>query len=151
MRWVHIKSFWTPKVDSILKLSNCYVTTRTTHFPHEGPNVHPGVGDRPWNLARVFYEPLPRRCRLFIFLFSPEFLDHLRPMTMETRCSRVIFPNYKKKRNRLKDTLVPPLWGTREKKVCFSRIICSRCCTRRNMRFHVENCQHADRKQLTRR
>ena len=33
----------------------------------------------------------------------------------------------------------------------FSRIICSRCYTRRNLRFHVENCQHADLKQLTRR
>ena len=32
-----------------------------------------------------------------------------------------------------------------------NRIICSRCCTRRNLRFHVENCQHADHKQLTRR
>ena len=28
----------------------------------------------------------------------------------------------------------------------YSRIICSRCCTRRNLRFHVENCQHADKK-----
>ena len=43
------------------------------------------------------------------------------------------------KRNRLKDTLVPPLWGTREENACFSRIICSRCCTGRNLRFHVEN------------
>ena len=31
------------------------------------------------------------------------------------------------------------------------RSICSRCCTRRNLRFHIENCQHADQKQLTRR
>ena len=54
-------------------------------------------------------------------------------------------------KNRLQDTLVPPLWGIREKNVCFSRIICSRCCTRRNLRFDVENCQHADQEQLTRR
>ena len=67
----------------------------------------------------------------------------LRPMTMETRCSKVIFPNYSKKKP-AEDTLVPPLWGTREENLCFSRIICSRCCTRRNLRFHVENCQHAD-------
>ena len=39
----------------------------------------------------------------------------------------------------------------RGEKVCFVRIICSRCCTRRNLRFHVENCQHADQQQLTRR
>ena len=39
----------------------------------------------------------------------------LRPMTMETRCSKVIFPNYSKKKP-AEDTLVPPLWGTREKK-----------------------------------
>ena len=74
------------------------------------------------------------------------------PMTMETRCSKVIFPNYAK-RKPAQDTLVPPLWGTRAKNVRFSRIICSRCCTstRRNLRFHVENCQHADQKQPTRR
>ena len=70
-------------------------------------------------------------------------------MTMETRCSKVIFPNYSKKKP-AEDTLVPPLWGTREENVCFPRII-SRCCTRRNLRFHVENSQHADQKQLTRR
>ena len=40
-----------------------------------------------------------------------------------------------------------------KKNVRFSRIVFSRCCscTRRNLRFHVENCQHADQKQLTRR
>ena len=70
-------------------------------------------------------------------------------MTMVTRCSKVIFPNYSKKKP-AEDTLVPPLWRTRED-VCFSRIICSRCCTRRNLRFQVENCQHSDQKQLTRR
>ena len=37
---------------------------------------------------------------------------------METRRSKVIFPNYQK-RNLLKDTLVPPLWGTREKMFVF--------------------------------
>ena len=36
-------------------------------------------------------------------------------------------------------------------KKCFSRIVCSRCSTGRNLRFHVENCQHSDQKQLTRR
>ena len=55
------------------------------------------------------------------------------------------------KKKPVEDTLVPLLWGTREKNVCFTRIICSRCCTRRNLRFHVENFQHADQKQLTRR
>ena len=39
----------------------------------------------------------------------------LRPMTKETRCSKDIFPNYPKKT--AEDTLVPPLWGTREKNV----------------------------------
>ena len=72
----------------------------------------------------------------------------LRPMTMETRCSKVIVPNYSKKKP-AEDKLVPPLWGTREENVCLSRIICSRCCTRRHLRFHVENCQQADQKQLT--
>ena len=59
-----------------------------------------------------------------------------------------------KKKKLAEDTLVPPLWGTRGKKnVRFSRIVFSRCCTctRRNLRFHVENRQHADQKQLTRR
>ena len=41
--------------------------------------------------------------------------------------------------------------GNTGKNVCFPRSICSRCCKRRNLCFHVENCQHADRKQLTRR
>ena len=39
-------------------------------------------------------------------------------MTMETRCSKVIFPNYSKKKP-AGDTLVPPLWGTREKMIVF--------------------------------
>ena len=74
----------------------------------------------------------------------------VRPMTMETRCYEVFYPNYSKK-TPAEDTVVPPQWGTREKNVCFCRIIGSRRCTRRDMRFHVENCQHADQKQLTRR
>ena len=65
------------------------------------------------------------------------------PMTMETRCFKVFFPNYS--RNRL-EILVPPLPG----KQIFN-IVCSRGCTRRNLRFHVEKCQHADQKHLTRR
>ena len=32
---------------------------------------------------------------------------------METRCSKVTIPNYSKKKP-AEDTLVPPLWGTRE-------------------------------------
>ena len=95
----------------------------------------------------------------FIFLYViivsivySKFKRCLRPMTMETRCSKVFFPNYSKKKP-AEDTLVPPLWGTRGGMFCFSRIFCARCCTRRNLnlRFHVENCQHADQKQLTRR
>ena len=39
-------------------------------------------------------------------------------MTMETRCSKVIFPNCSKKKP-AEDTLAPPLWGTRGKNVCF--------------------------------
>ena len=37
------------------------------------------------------------------------------------------------------DYAVPPLWGTREKKMfVFLGLFCSRCCTRRNLRFYVE-------------
>ena len=73
-------------------------------------------------------------------------------MTMETRCSKVIFPNYSKKKL-AEDTLVPPLWGTREKVFVFLGLFVRAATeyTRRNLRFHVENCQHADLKQLTRR
>ena len=39
-------------------------------------------------------------------------------MTMETRCSKVIFPNYSKKKP-AEDTLAPPLWGTRENMFVF--------------------------------
>ena len=74
---------------------------------------------------------------------------------METRCSKVIFPKYSKKRNRLKIRSYRRYGEHGEKKnVRFSRIVFSRCCTctRRNyLRFHVENCQHPDQKQLTRR
>ena len=53
---------------------------------------------------------------VFFFAYTPK--GHksglIRPRTMETRCSKVIFPNYSKKKP-AEDTLVPPLWGTREK------------------------------------
>ena len=39
-------------------------------------------------------------------------------MTMETRCYKVIFPNYSKKKP-AQDTLVPPLWETRGKMFVF--------------------------------
>ena len=41
-------------------------------------------------------------------------------------------------------------WENGKTNVCFC-IICSHGCTRRNLCFHVENCRHADQKQLTRR
>ena len=41
--------------------------------------------------------------------------------------------------------------GKTGKNVCFLGIIWSRCCTRRNLCFDVENCQDADQKQVTRR
>ena len=53
------------------------------------------------------------------------------------------------------DTLVPPQWGKREKNVpwyILARLFVHTAVrTRRKLRFHVENCQHADQKQLTRR
>ena len=85
-----------------------------------------------------------------VTLIQTNFPRSIIPMTMETRSSKVIFQKYSKKKP-TEDTLVPPLWGTREKNVRFSSIICLLCCTRRNLRFHVENSQHADQKQLTRR
>ena len=55
------------------------------------------------------------RCAHRICYFSDcSVFGRLRPMTMETRCSKVIFPNYPKKKP-AEDTLVPPLWRTREK------------------------------------
>ena len=88
----------------------------------------------------------------------------LRPMTMEKRCSQTYdngnamfqsyLSKYSKKRNRLKIRSYRRYGEHGEKKnVRFSRIVFSRCCTctRRNLRFHVENCQHADQKQLKRR
>ena len=55
------------------------------------------------------------------------------------------------KRNRLKIRWYRRYGKHGQNNVRFSRIVCSRCCTRRNLRFHVENSQHADQKQLTRR
>ena len=60
----------------------------------------------------------------------------VRPMTMGTRCCKVFFPNYSKI-SRLK-ILSYRRYGENEKKCLFWGIICSRCCTRRNLRFHVE-------------
>ena len=36
-----------------------------------------------------------------------------RPMTMGTRCCKVFFPNYSKKKS-AEDTLIPPQWGKRD-------------------------------------
>ena len=44
----------------------------------------------------------------------PEKMGDLRPMAIETRCCKVFFPNYSKKKA-AEDTLVPPLWGKRKK------------------------------------
>ena len=49
-----------------------------------------------------------------------------------------MFQSYHSKLSKKKpaeDTLVPPLWGTREANVCFSRVVPSRSCTRRNVHF----------------
>ena len=35
-------------------------------------------------------------------------------------------------------------YGESGKNMCFEKIICWRDCTRRNLYFRVENCQHAD-------
>ena len=55
-------------------------------------------------------------------MLKPRFEDPndmtIRPMTMGTRCSKVIFPNYSTNKP-AEDTLVPQLWGTQEKNVCF--------------------------------
>ena len=78
------------------------------------------------------------------------YLHVVRPMTTETRCCKVFFPKYPKKKS-AEDTLVPPLWGKWGGKCLFLWIFCSRCCTRRKLCFHVGNCQHADQKQFTQR
>ena len=76
-------------------------------------------------------------------------------MTMEARCCKVSFHTVEKI-NRLK-ILSYRCMGKTGKKQMFKytpgilSIICSRGCTRRNLCSHVETCQHADRKQLTRR
>ena len=71
-------------------------------------------------------------------------------MTMETRCCKVSFQTIQT-RNRLKILSYRHYGENRNKIFVFFIIICSRCCTRRNLRFHVENCQHSEQKQLTRR
>ena len=69
-------------------------------------------------------------------------------MTMETRCSKVIFPNYSKNKP-AEDTLVPPQHG--EKMFVFLGLFVHAAVRGGTCAFHVENCQHADQKQLTRR
>ena len=71
----NIKSNLTPKVDSVLKLSNYYVTTQITHVFRTKVQVFtPCSGDRPRKLAHVFCEPLPSRWRVGFcsFSFSPD-------------------------------------------------------------------------------
>ena len=62
--------------------------------------------------------PTPSRNSLVFIRLVFVFFVALIPMTMETRCSKVIFPNYSKKKP-AEDTLVPPLWGTRGKMFVF--------------------------------
>ena len=50
---------------------------------------------------------------LLIFIFrSEKNMGLLIPMTMQTRRSKVNFPDYSEKKP-AEDTLVPPLWGRR--------------------------------------
>ena len=55
-----------------------------------------------------------------------------KPMTKETRCCEVFFPNYSKQKS-AEDTLVPQIWGKRGEKNVFLNITCSRGCMRRNL------------------
>ena len=70
------------KVDSILKLSNCYEGTQIPHvFRTKLQKFRPFVGDRPWHLAHVFDKPLPSHGRFF---FRRTFLALLRPQYPQT-------------------------------------------------------------------
>ena len=132
----------------VMSLQHCSTEYRT---PHQVPAPRRAFLV-PWTYLSQL---LNLTFAIFLYIcFEDEFLStrfqvstsqlNIIPMTMETRCSKVIFPNYSKKKT-AEDTLVPPLWGTRGKHVGFSRN-CSRCCTRRNLRFHVENSPHVDQK-----
>ena len=69
----------------------------------------------------IYFEVIYTSILLYV-LQPPPFHNsdyRIRPVTMETRCSKVIFPNYSKKKP-AEDTLVPPLWEqTREKRFVF--------------------------------
>ena len=82
-RRVNIKSYLTPKVDSILNLP-VSITTQLRKIPQvfraKVDMFTPFFGDRPWNLAHVFYEPYPA---LGVFLFTTEILDLLRAVLIE--------------------------------------------------------------------
>ena len=58
--WTNSKSCSTPKVDPILK-SNYKAATRITDvFLTKVQMFTPFLGDKPWNLALVLFEPLPQ-------------------------------------------------------------------------------------------
>ena len=61
-----------------------------------------------WNANKVNVAPVVSNVKF----------EAVRPITMETRCCNVFFPNYSKEIS-AEVTLVPPLWGKREKNVCF--------------------------------
>ena len=58
--------------------------------------------------TRGIWAPNQPLTNVFLLLFSPEILDLLTPMLMETRCCKSLFPNYSKRKS-AEDTLVPPL------------------------------------------
>ena len=71
-------------------------------------------------------------------------------MTMETPCSKVIFPNYSKKKP-AEDTVVPPLWVTREKMFVFLGLFVHAAVRGGTCAFTLKIVSTLIQKQLTRR
>ena len=131
------------KQDTSTHIKKIY--TKTCHTPVRSlPYLF--VGTKQINLCSRCFTTTPE----YVRYCSKLVIITIRPMTMETRCCKVFFANYLKKGIGWRYSRTAATGQTATFLSFFSGY-CSRCCTRWNLRFHVENCQHADQKQPTRR
>ena len=97
-----------PKTHHEIHSSPATATTSRRHATKHVPNVSP-------------YSPAYPGCVEIILVHLSQSVKttSVIPMTMETRCSKFIFPNYAYTKKKAEYTVVPPVWGTRGKMLVF--------------------------------
>ena len=107
----------------LVQVITTWYLVRHTQMPHvflaKVQMFTPFFGDRSWNLARVFYEPLTSGWRMFFF-FSPEILDRPRPkLPPKNTKQNIWYPiNKRKKTKREKKTFVNERLGRGSQNTC---------------------------------